>query len=272
MVIIQITGNDLEFATSIVPLYGLPLNEHQFVHYLVVPFILSCIFVFVFPLILIPLFLFFKNLFRGRFQNGYLDLKHNEINLRKFFIRSFFLSLLTIGVSATLLNYNLVNVRIFLSPLQIRSYESGGFDVDNAYASDAYFGLMIIVISFVIGLSSVSWMMEDIGLMHYKLPAKGSDKLFEIEPVHNKYNAILRGYAGITAILFYFDAIRFYLFDYGESGGLFFISLTLIILMGCSVPGYIFYWKISKRVLKRIFIKNLKEIERITEIKFKISQ
>ena len=54
------------------------------------------------------------------------------------------------------------------------------------YSSDGFLAVLLLLFPFSIGLWSIGWAMEDLGLIHYKLPEVDTPILFEIEPMHLK--------------------------------------------------------------------------------------
>ncbi|MFX1574167.1 MAG: hypothetical protein ACFFB0_15595 [Promethearchaeota archaeon] len=39
--------------------------------------------------------------------------------------------------------------------------------------------------------------------MHYKIPKETEREIFKVEPSHLKHNRIIRGYGGISSIIFF---------------------------------------------------------------------
>jgi hypothetical protein len=54
----------------------------------------------------------------------------------------------------------------------------------------------------VVGLWSVGWSMEDAGLIHFSMRSEKTGGLKELEPIHVRYNSYIKGYAGISSVLF----------------------------------------------------------------------
>ncbi len=128
----------------------------------------------------------------------------------------------------------------------------------------------MLIFPIVIGLWSVGWVMDDAGLIHYKLPGRDSKKHFEIEPTHLKYTVGLKTFAGVSAFLFFLSSASYYYINTPENfSNLFFVSITGIETIFQAIPAYLIYWNVLRPRTTKYLTRNLKEIERITEITFK---
>ena len=58
---------------------------------------------------------------------------------------------------------------------------------------------------------SVSWSYHDASIVHYKIPEIEKNELYEIEPVYLRYDTLLKGYAGLSSILFIFNLLLYQL-------------------------------------------------------------
>lgn len=161
-----------------------------------------------------------------------------------------------------ILQSDLISMRLLISETQYHFYvEERGIPLQ--YTSEVFVGFYLIILPFVVGLWSVGWLYEDLGLMHYKLPDENKKSLFEIEPIHLKYNNILKGYAGISAIFYYIGLIVFY-FSFPSSYSADYIFPLIVIYCTFAIlPSYFIYWKILKKLFKKRLkwtqIKILKE-------------
>jgi len=122
-----------------------------------------------------------------------------------------------------------------------------------------------LVLPIVIGLWSIGWMLEDSGLIHYSLK-KRSDQLFEIEPIHLRFNSYLKGYSGISAIIFLITLIVYFSGFPGRTSDAITLGFTPAIAILNSIPAYIIYGlSINKFNNLR---KGLPEARKIKEEKF----
>jgi hypothetical protein len=126
----------------------------------------------------------------------------------------------------------------------------------------AYFGaLAMLIVPFAVGLWSMGWILEDLGLIHYKIP-ESKDKFQEIEPIHYRWSTWLGGYAGLSAIFYYSGAVYAYLTFPGywieDMIWSLTFSIALIVVMG---PSYLVYWKLAPTFLQ----KGLTEVKRISK-------
>jgi len=252
----------------IVPFYGLHQQVHMFVHLIIMPLVMSCLLVLIIPILFTPLFLLFKKIAFRKFKDGFIDLPEKTINLRKFFIRGIFIFLLLMGLTETLLDANLIDVRVFLSPFQIGN--ANNTNMEYRYDLNAYFGVIMLLLPLVIGLWGVAWVMDDAGLLHYKLPGRDSKKHFEIEPTHLKYSVGLKVFAGVSTLLFFIGNVSYYItYTPDNFSNIFFVTITGLETMFLAIPAYLIYWNFLRPRMRKYLIKNLKEVERITEITFK---
>jgi hypothetical protein len=167
------------------------------------------------------------------------------------------------GLSATLLNTNLISAELFLSEEQ-RNYWLVQIGIDDPlYIGDIFNTITSTILAFAVGLLSVGWALEDCGLMHYVLPKKGEKKLFEIEPIYRKYQNIVKGYAGISAIIYFLTAILYYVLnrpeDISNMLGIIGGSLFAIFLM---IPSYLLYLKFIKSYYKGKLRKGKEELKK----------
>lgn len=254
-------------AESIVPISGLKLQNHLFLFNVVIPNVLTVIFILLFPLIFVPLFLFVKNKIWFQYENTYIDLSEEDgIDLKKLAKRFIYLFLLTMGLSATFLNTGLIHPEDFLAEEQ-RVYWINQVGIDNPlYIADIFQTIAYLALPVAVGLWSIGWALEDCGLMHYKLPETKEKMLYEIEPVYRKYQSIIKGYAGISAILYFVSAISYYIINQvGGLGSILQIIGGPFILVFIIVPGYFLYQILVNKILKKITWKKMEEIRIITK-------
>jgi len=97
-----------------------------------------------------------------------------------------------------------------------------------------------LVLPIVVGLWSIGWILEDSGLIHYSLK-KRLDQLFEIEPIHLRYNSYLKGYSGISAIVFLVTLILYFSGIPGRTVDAVIVGFTPLIAILNSIPAYFVY-------------------------------
>ena len=135
------------------------------------------------------------------------------------------------------------------------------------YYPEVFMGFSSLILPLVVGLWSVGWTMEDAGLMHFKLPKEEKKVLYEIEPVHLKYNGLIKGYAGITAILYLVSAINFYA-TYDLIPLMNQVIFGVVISTFLFVPGYVIYLKLAGTLYTKMFRKGKKQAQQMTEKNF----
>lgn len=263
------TDPESAWGPEVVPVFGLPGTMHMLFSLVISPLI-CIIVVMIIPVLIAPVFLRLKKMMLRKYENTFIQLEEDPIDLKKFFKRSVYAFLLTFGLIATLLNYGVFTAESFVNPTRLQQMQGG--DESILYDIFTIFGLVGAVLPIVIGLWSIGWIIEDSGLMHYKLSKESSSSYFEIEPVHIRYNAIVKGYAGITAILFLINAAQYWsqffdeIFGYINFGYLVFYLFPIMIMI---MPAYVLYWKFCRPYMTKKLIKNLKESELLLEMKFK---
>ncbi|MFO8018032.1 MAG: hypothetical protein R6U96_05310 [Promethearchaeia archaeon] len=254
-------------AESIVPISGLKLQNHLLLFNVVIPNVLTLIFILLFPLIFVPLFLFVKNKIWFQYENTYIDLSEEDgMDLKKLAKRLIYVFLLTMGLSATFLNMGLIHPEDFLAEEQ-RVFWINQIGIDKPlYIADIFQTIAYLALPVAVGLWSIGWALEDCGLMHYKLPESKEKMLYEIEPVYRKYQSIIKGYAGISAILYFVSAISYYIINQvGGLGGILQIIGGSFILVFIMVPGYFLYQILVNKILKKVTWKKMEEIRIITK-------
>ena len=254
-----------EKAQSIVPISNLPLQDHMLLFDVILPNILAPIFIILFPMIFVPLFLSVKNKIWYKFENTYVDLSANSFDVKKFGKRLVYLFLLTMGLSAMLLSSGIIRVSDFLTDHQ-KGYWIEDQGIDNPlYISDIFITIAYTVFPLAVGLWAIGWALEDCGLMHYDLPKQGEKRLYEIEPIFRKYQSVIKGYAGISAIVYFISAIAYYVIirpgDISSLMGIFFRSIMLVFTI---FPAYILYTLFIEHFFKERFTKDMKELRMIT--------
>ncbi|TXT61441.1 MAG: membrane protein of unknown function [Promethearchaeota archaeon] len=258
-------------ATSIVPISNLELQTHLLLFNSILPNILAPLFVIIFPLVFVPLFLYLKDKIWYKYENTYIDIPIDGIDMKKFAKRAVYLFLLTMGLSATILNTNLITAEQFLS-LEQENYwvlQQGIEEV--LYITDIFYTISNIVFAFALGLLAIGWTLEDCGLMHYYLPEKEEKELYEIEPIYRKYQSIIKGYAGISAIIYYISAIAYYVInrpnDLSNLFGMIGLSIPIVFTM---VPSYFLYLKFIQGYFKKRLTKGKEELRIIGEEEIKL--
>lgn len=251
------------FSKTIVPLFGLTLFYHNFVLLYIWTCILSILFVIIFPRLFTPIFLKIKNLIWRKYSDVYIELENQAFSLKLLMKRGIFVFLFILGLSATLLFFNLIDPYLFISKELANDVEKQGIHI--YYSVDVYFGIMLFLFPFCIGIWSIGWALEDAGLIHYNLPKKESKKIFDIEPIHLRFTNIIKGYAGFSAILYYISAITYYLLNHPERIEVIIIlSIIGLIIIIWMIPAYLVYWNLNKQFLT----KKLKKIKRIEQMEY----
>lgn len=248
-----------------IPLFNLEEDAHYLVLIFIWPVLTTFLTVTLFPLILIPIVIFLKNRIWHKYQNGYIDMGMIELNLKKFTKRAIYIFLLSWGLSSTLVSLGIFDVNLFI-PSTISAHTEiaqQAYEENPLYYPDFFIGITSLILPIVIGLLSISWTLEDVGLMHYKFPDESKDEkfLYEIEPLYLKYHGIIKGYAGISGILYLSSAIIFHIrYETGQLEPVVFMSVIVIF---AAIPAYLLYLKLAEKLFKKLFRKGLKELPKV---------
>jgi len=250
----------LNESTDPMVLTGLPNNISKLVLMFIFPFFGSVISVILFPRIIIPLYLKAKRGVMKDYKNIYIKVEKEDLSIPKLLKRALYVALLSLGLGMMLINSNIFHPRMLMTESQyLRMIEEGENIV---YYIGTLIGLPMVIYPIIIGLWAVGWTLEDTGVMHYNIKKKKSNSLFEIEPVHNRYNGMLKSFAGISVIIVLVSAYAYYsTLAEPDIASISQVIFSIPMLMVPAFLSYIVYWKIGKDYT----IKNLKEIRRINE-------
>ncbi len=257
-----VTGR--ERSSEIVPLSGMPYSLHVFVFWIIWPTLLSIVFAIVFPLIINPLFMMIKRIVWSRYKDCYVDMREPTLDLRTFFKRGIYISLLIIGIIITIVSS--VDTSLFLTEYNITNTM---YSENILFEPDVLTGLAYLILPFAVGLWAVGWSIKDAGLMHYRFPKEIEESLFEIEPVHLKYNGLIKGYTGVSSMIFIITAIIVYLPVYPWHILSVVIPLVLYMMTNAGL-SYLVYFKINQSIFRKKLRKGLQKLEMLSEKDLKL--
>jgi len=234
---------------GIIPITGLSAAITYLILWLVWPVVGGLIMIFIVPRILGPIFLRIKGGIWRDYENAYVDLPRPELTPIRIFKRALYIGLLTMGILSVLI-YN-VPPGLLLPALG---------------ADESIFNMAFVssIAGFVVPLStamwSVSWSYHDASLVHYKIPDDDKNELYEIEPIHLRYDSFLKGYAGLSSIIFIINLIAVQLTTEGQLMAL----LVLYVFMQMSLltlPSIYVHSRMNPMWLR----KNLPKARRFTK-------
>ncbi|TXT55079.1 MAG: membrane protein of unknown function [Promethearchaeota archaeon] len=139
-----------------------------------------------------------------------------------------------------------------------------GYEKYPLYYLDTFIGFANIIFPLIVGLWANGWVLEDTGLMHFKLPKENEAFLYEIEPIYLKYNSFVKGYAGISSIFYLVTAIIFYI-SYDLIDVIALVLSQIIFMMFFIVPAYFFHLLMVERLHKKLFRKGMQEVPIISQ-------
>ncbi|MFW9843667.1 MAG: hypothetical protein ACFFEV_03750, partial [Candidatus Thorarchaeota archaeon] len=173
-----------------IPLTGLSAAITYITLWLIWPIIGGMIMAVIIPRILGPVFLRIKGLIWRDYENAYVDMGQLELTQRRVFKRALYITLLTMGI---------VSVLIYVIPPTILLPTSMTPEIWNMAYISSIAGFFIPI---SIAMWSASWSYHDASLVHYKIPDYDKNELYEVEPIHLRYDSFLKGYAGLSSIIF----------------------------------------------------------------------
>jgi len=267
IMILQILS--VERQPGIVPISGLTEELHMLIFFFILPPLLSIAAVLIFPRIFPALLLKSKKIVYKRYKDAFIETDLNAFTSKKVIIRLIYIFLLTLGFLAIVLPLMSQGVaRMFINTGTVEFYEKEGLDLRFVLPV-----LMTITFSFifpiVIGLWSIGWALADAGLVHYsglEGQKERYDKLFEIEPTHMKYNNYLKGYAGISSVVFLISLAIYFAGFQGRGSDVITVILIPAISILYSILPYLIYG-LDKGKFHNLR-KDLPEAKRIAEADF----
>ncbi len=248
-------------ADDLVPLLGLHYSIHDLIFTVLWPIFGTILLLLCFSRIISHLYLKYKAFTMRKYENTYVQIQDNyRLSSKKLMSRVLYVVLMSFGMIRFLISLNLYSPEIIAS-----NWQSFYHDLPDKYL---LFNSPLLVLPIIVAISSIGWILEDIGLMHYKYD--GKKNFFEFEPIHYRYNSFLKGFAGISTIFFIFSyIIEGLLLPYNSIS---YINQYLIfnLMMGflsaaAMLPGYFIYNRLNKDHL----IKNLQKLTDLFEIKSK---
>ena len=240
---------------SRVPIFRQSVGVTYAILWVLIPLIGGILTTIIFPRILTPLFLKMKSGFWRDYTNFCIPSKPRMLTPKKFGIRTIYMSLLITGIIAILSSY--ISPYLFSPETGI----IGGTPVAYLVLVASVGGLVTPIAT---GLWSVSWGLEDASLMHSKFPPEDSPELFEIEPVYLKYDSLLKGYAGISSILFVISLIL-YMSATGTVEELLLVFLVILHVTLLAIPSIL----VQSRMKVDWLRKGIRTSRSLTEEDFK---
>ena len=246
-----------------IPLFGLS-QVITIILVFIIGILGSIIAVILFPRVFTLLFLKIKAILKPRYRNTFIENSPKIHSKRKFIIRTLYNFLLELGLMAFIIP--ILDPDIFLTEeYNSAYYESVGIVPE--YTMNVLYMSAGLLLPLIMGLWSVGWILEDSGLMHYKLDRRPGKELYEIEPVHIYVNNFIKGYAGISSI-FFLTRVAVANADVAVPvneiiTNVFFTLLIAIVPLLFSIPAYVIY---SKCIMNKKFLRaNLKELKMLSE-------
>jgi len=206
-----------------------------------------------------------KKIFGSKVEYGIF--KKPEIDKFKYVSRGIFSALMAINFSLLLLRYipDLAYISVGSSP-----------DSEADFAT-TFIALLMITVSLANSLFSATWFLSDAGIL-YSNRKKMSETIHppEIRSVGRWYEQFLKGYAGLSVILSYFEFITIFFIEIAGDIELFIIVLIIFIpfplfVLIPTIPSLIISDKIKEHRVKYIRnVANKLEIKSQIDVVFEI--
>ncbi|MFW9982513.1 MAG: hypothetical protein ACFFE3_11420 [Candidatus Thorarchaeota archaeon] len=188
---------------GVVPFTGMRAAVTYIIFWLVWPIVGGMVLAVIMPRILGPIFIRLKGAIWRDYENAYVDIQP-PLTQKRILRRALYLGLLTMGI-VSLLVY-ILPPELFIPPGDV----SPPISIFHLASVSTIAGLVVPI---AIAMWSVSWSFHDASLVHYKMPDIGKEELYEIEPVYLRYDTLLKGYAGLSSILFIVNLLLYQFVD-----------------------------------------------------------
>lgn len=232
-----------------VPLLGLEEITNDLITEFIWPVLGTVLAIILIPRIFAPLYLKIK----GKSRIIYADINsHEKIVFKKLIFRTFLIYLFGYGLAKSLITSNIVNMFLFF-PYSIHGNIEVGSEI---YIAEP---LIIFILPITVAIWSIGWTLEDANLYYYKISKEKSKTTYDIEPLHFKYNSLLKGFAGLSSIFILYDVIvkvLLYIFTEAPTQSYFDLFLALVTnlaymftMVAALLPAYILYCKFNKKYL-----------------------
>ncbi len=247
--IIQSTWID-PLTWGVVPFTGMRAAVTYILLWLVWPVVGGMILAAIMPRILGPVFMKLKGVVWRDYENAYVDIQPSVTQGRAL-RRALYLGLLTMGV-VSLLIY-ILPPSFFIPPGDV----SEPIPIFHLASVSTIAGLVVPI---AIAMWSVSWSFHDASIVHYKIPEIEKNELFEIEPVYLRYDTLLKGYAGLSSILFIVNLLLYQL-SYQDPLMIVLVLYVFLHMTLLSLPSLFVHSRMNHLWLR----KNLPKARRLTK-------
>ena len=236
--------SDFSSDNAIIQLFGLPEPIHVLVTVLVIPIVGSFLSVIIMPRILTPLFVKVKQPMAGQFNNAYVESGEDSTSLKLWLKRAIYTALLCLGLISSIIGS--FDPAIFMTQDNLTNLGDLAL-----YSPPVTVALASLILPIALGLWATSWSLEDAGLMHYKVPPEGESGFYEVEPIHSRFNGYLKGFAGISSVLF-LVTIFLQISNLGDEweNALFTLLVPFFTIIQM-IPAYFVYLRINKSYLRK---------------------
>ncbi len=249
---------------TVIPIFGLQTPYHFLLLAFGIPMVGSIITALLMPRLFAPIFLKVKRVQLSGYKDAYLPVPQNKLSIKQWFGRASLVSLLILGLIAAIVN--VIDPLLFMTQT-----DYNGFLIETGlpqFAPPVIVTLAGLIAPIAFGLFAISWIMEDAGLIHYSIPAEAENKLYKVEPVHDSYSSYLKGYSGVSSLIFLISVFYLFWTHGGNVESAIFTLLVPIFAILQTIPGYILYVRFDKSFLT----SKLPEARRLNESDLRISE
>lgn len=243
-IVIYLAISDLSSETVVIQLFGLPEPIHVLVTVLAIPIVGSLLTVIIMPRILYPIFVKVKQPMAGQFNNAYIESGQDSTTLKLWLKRAMYTTLLCLGLISAVIDS--FDARLFMSEDNFTNLQPYAL-----YSPPVTVALASFILPLVLGLWATSWSLEDAGLIQYKVPATGDSGFYEVGPIHSRFNGYLKGFAGISSVLFFITIFLELAGLPGEWENALFTLLVPFFTIIQMIPAYLVYLRTNKDYLRK---------------------
>lgn len=246
-----------EASDSLVPFWNLSEDVTYLLLLLIWPLIASFILGLIGKMVLSKIYLWIFQKLHKNIQIGYVKPVNPEISLKKTLIRLFNVFLVTVGLVNALLSAQIIIPNNFLTESQLTDYLLAS--IIPKYTPKVLSQILGLIIPVSVGLWSIVWSLEDMGLVQYQIRnLQEGNRFSELQPLFKDFSSYISGYGGISSIIFYSGYFIYFFTEYNQLGGNFgdlILFLFLIFSFLAITPAFLLLNKITPNYL----LKDLSE-------------
>jgi len=230
-----------------VPLFGLQTRYHFLLVVYVIPALGGIAAVVIMPRVIAPAYLRYKNTLLKGYRDVRVRVDAQPLNIDRYFRRMTLVALFVLSVLSTVTHY--VDPLLFMTQEEYdRFVVEMGFP---RFAPPVTITLSGLLIPVAIGLWATSWAMEEAGIFHYYDMGTERRIQMEVEPAYLRYNNYLKGYIGLSSVVFIATVAALFIIGGEAIEAAIFTLLIPLFAVVQSIPSYLVYSVTGREYLTR---------------------